>query len=128
MALINCNSCGREISDQRKKCIHCGYSTKKSKYSFLINNEYFFSTILFVVYFICLLTIIFLGFSIKYSILLTCLFSIISILIYIKKRISFKRCITNILSFVLIELIFIYPLFIPLLLLIYIFARNIFKL
>ena len=25
MALINCNECGREISDKATSCIHCGY-------------------------------------------------------------------------------------------------------
>lgn len=28
MALINCKECGREISDQVKNCIHCGFENK----------------------------------------------------------------------------------------------------
>jgi len=33
MALINCPECGREISDQAKNCVHCGYPI------FLINGK-----------------------------------------------------------------------------------------
>lgn len=36
MALINCSNCGKEISDKGDKCIHCGYSNKKSKRYFII--------------------------------------------------------------------------------------------
>ena len=31
MALIKCPECGREITDQSKQCIHCGYDIKQSK-------------------------------------------------------------------------------------------------
>lgn len=31
MALINCPECGREVSDQAKACIHCGYPLEKAK-------------------------------------------------------------------------------------------------
>lgn len=29
MALIKCKECGKEISDQAKVCVHCGYSLVK---------------------------------------------------------------------------------------------------
>ena len=31
MALIVCPECGKEISDNSKKCIHCGYKIKRAK-------------------------------------------------------------------------------------------------
>ena len=31
MALIKCPECGKEISDQSKECIHCGYSLLKNE-------------------------------------------------------------------------------------------------
>lgn len=31
MALINCPECGKEISDQSDKCIHCGFPLKSRK-------------------------------------------------------------------------------------------------
>lgn len=41
MALIKCPECGKEISDEAKKCIHCGYVLKKNvsdrkKFKFII--------------------------------------------------------------------------------------------
>lgn len=30
MALIKCPECGKEISDETTKCIHCGYTLKKT--------------------------------------------------------------------------------------------------
>lgn len=33
MALIKCNECGREISDQAECCVHCGYKLKKESNS-----------------------------------------------------------------------------------------------
>lgn len=31
MALINCPECGKEVSDEANKCIHCGYTLKTIK-------------------------------------------------------------------------------------------------
>lgn len=35
MALIKCPECGKEISNQSDKCIHCGYPLKK-----VVSNQY----------------------------------------------------------------------------------------
>ncbi len=36
MALINCNECGKEISDQAKACPHCGMPLKKKGKGFAV--------------------------------------------------------------------------------------------
>ena len=56
MAIINCPECGREVSDQSKKCPHCGYTLKKSSinfnWKFLVLGLVFFGiTLCFVCYY-----------------------------------------------------------------------------
>lgn len=36
MALINCPECGKEISDDARKCVHCGYRLKKKSARFKV--------------------------------------------------------------------------------------------
>lgn len=59
MALIKCPECGRNISDDIKKCIHCGYPLKTNILShfsnFIIENvKYFINIILSVILFVLL--------------------------------------------------------------------------
>lgn len=39
MALINCPECGRQISDQAKNCIDCGYPVKQETTSIEERND-----------------------------------------------------------------------------------------
>ena len=55
MALINCPECGNEVSDTAKKCIHCGYQLKQSRFNKKKAVLISISAIVFVVLFVSII-------------------------------------------------------------------------
>lgn len=40
MSLINCECCGKEISEDSISCIHCGHPIKEKNYELLFSYQY----------------------------------------------------------------------------------------